>query len=104
MWWINGAVGDELTLTFLMKEGEGGNFNVKAALTLSHDYAIVSVSLNDKLVLPRFDAYNPTVIFKTIDLGKCNIREGENIIKVKILGKNPKSTRYFFGLDCIEIQ
>ena len=104
MWWTNGATGDELTLTFLMKKGEGGNFNVKAALTLSHDYAIVSISLNDKQVLPRFDAYNPTVIFKTVDFGKCNIKEGENVIKVKILGKNPKSTRYFFGLDCIKIQ
>ena len=104
MFWTNGNVGDILTLTFLMKEGEGGIFNVKAALTLSHDYGIVSISLNDKQVLPRFDAYNPTVIFKTVDFGKCNIREGENIIKVKILDKNPKSTRYFFGLDCIEIQ
>ena len=104
MWWINGAVGDEMTLTFLMKEGEGGNFNVNAALTLSHDYAIVSISLNDKLVLPRFDAYNPTVIYKTVDFGKCNIKDGENVMKVKILGKNPKSTRYFFGLDCIEIR
>ena len=101
--WTNGGEGDELTLTFLMKEGESGVFNVKAALTLSHDYAIVAISLNGKQVLPRFDAYNPTVIYKTVDFGKCNIKDGENVIKVKILGKNPKSTRYFFGLDCIEI-
>ncbi len=102
VWWTNGKEGDELTLSFLMKEA--GNFNVKAALTLSHDYGIVSISLNGKQVLSRFDTYNPTVIFKTVDFGKCTIKEGENILKVKIIGKNPKSTKYFFGLDCLEIQ
>ena len=100
-WWTNGAVGDELALTFLMKEG--GKFNVKAALTISHDYGIFDISLNDKRALSGFDAYHPTVSFKVVNLGTFDLQKGENVIKVKITGKNPKSTRYFFGLDYIDL-
>jgi hypothetical protein len=101
VWWTNGAIGDELTLTFFMKEG--GTFNVKAALAISHDYGIFSISLNGKQAISSFDAYNPTVSFKLVHLGKFDLKEGENVIKVKIIGKNQKSPRYFFGLDYIDL-
>ena len=101
VWWTNGAAGDELDLTFLLKEG--GKFNVKAALTISHDYGIFSVSLNGKQAFSNFDAYNPTVNFKIVELGTFDLKKGENVIKVKITGKNPKSAQYFFGLDYIEL-
>jgi len=102
--WTNGLEGDELSLSFLMKEGETGNFNIKASLTVSFNYGIVSISVNGKTVLPYFDAYSPIVTFKTVNFGKCNIKNGENIIKVQIIGKNPKSPNHHFGLDCIELQ
>jgi len=101
VFWTGGETGDELTISFLMTEG--GKFNVKAALTISHDYGIYSVSLNGKQALSSFDAYHPTVSFKIVDLGKFDFKKGENIIKVKIIGKNPKSTRRFFGLDYIDL-
>jgi hypothetical protein len=101
IWWRNGAIGNELTLRFLMKEG--GKLNVKAALTVSYDYATVSISLNGRQALESFDGYNPAVGVKVIDVGDFDITEGENVIKVKILGRSPVSTNYFFGLDYIDL-
>jgi len=100
-WWRNGDAGDELTLSFFMKKG--GKFNVKAALTIAPDYGIFSISLNGKQALSSFDAFHPTVSFKLVHLGTFDLNEGENVITVKIIGKNPKSPRYFFGLDYIDL-
>ena len=99
--WTNGDLGDELTLTFLMKES--GRFNIKAALTVAPDYGLFSISLNDKQALSSFDAYNPTMSIKIVNLGTFDLKEGENAIKVKIINKNPNSARYFFGLDYIDL-
>jgi hypothetical protein len=101
VFWTNGAVGEELTLTFLMKEG--GKFNVKAAFAVSFDYGIFSVFLNDKQAISSFDSYNPKVSAKVVDLGTFDLKEGENVIKVKAIGKNPKSPGYYFGLDYIDL-
>lgn len=102
MWWRDGKPGDELELSFLMKDG--GVFDMSAVFTLSHDYGIISVELNEKPVLAKYDTYHPTVISKEVKLGKQTVLQGENILKIKILDKNPKSTRYFFGLDRIELK
>ena len=99
--WRNGSIGDELALSFFIKEG--GKFNIKASLTISHDYGIFSLSLNDKQALSSFDAFHQTVSFKVVNLGSFDLKEGENVIKVKSIGKNPKSTQYLFGLDYIEL-
>jgi len=51
LFWGGGAVGDEITLHFFMKEG--GKFNVKAAFCVSYNYGIFSISLNGKQALSR---------------------------------------------------
>ena len=99
--WTNGAVGNELTLSFFMKES--GRFNIKAALSVSSDSGIFALSMNDKQALSNFDAYSPTMDIKVVNLGTFDLNAGENFLKVKIINRNPNSTRYAFGLDYIEL-
>jgi len=101
VFWRFAEIEDEITLTFLMKES--GKYNVKAAFSMARDYGIFSVSLNGKQALSSFDAYSPNLSNKIVNLGKFDLKEGENIIKVKMIDKNPKSPQYFFGLDYIEL-
>jgi hypothetical protein len=75
--------------------------------TRSWDYAIVHFSLNGEKTGPDVDLYNTKgrQVAKTgpIDLGQTAAKEGKILLRVDVVGANPKSegTKSLFGLDCI---
>jgi hypothetical protein len=81
--------------------------NVTVYATRSWDYAIVHFSLNGEKTGPDVDLYNTKgrQVAKTgpIDLGQTAAKEGKILLRVDVVGANPKSegTKSFFGLDCI---
>lgn len=102
LWWVDPSKGDELVLEFPAEKA--GEQNVKLQLTKAVDYAIVEFSINGKKVKGTFDRYNDEVATDMVDLGKHDLKQGGNTLKVRIAGKNDKAVpRHMFGLDYIKL-
>ncbi|OQB83074.1 MAG: hypothetical protein BWX88_03580 [Planctomycetes bacterium ADurb.Bin126] len=70
--------------------------------TVSYDYGLLDIYVNDKLVVAKWDGYDPASRpGKPIDLG-VQVPDG-NVLRLKfvVAGKNEKSKGYFFGLDAV---
>lgn len=99
--WSQVDAGEELDLSFMMNEQRESNVNLR--MTMAHDYGIISIKLNGKTIVPSFDAYSSDLKTASIPCGKNLLEKGENILTVKLLGKNKNAINSYFGLDCIEI-
>lgn len=98
LWWIDANPGDILTLGFPVEQA--GRYEVLAVFTKARDYGIAEVSINDGSAR-SFDFYNDGVVATPEQsLGIAELNAGENLLKVKITGANPKAEpRHMFGLD-----
>jgi len=93
-----GHPGDWLEYEF--KTGESGRFDLHLFITRAGDYGVCRVSAGGKTKV--FDAFgygvtNGEVILEDIDI------DGNLKIRMDIIGKNPLSSGYIIGLDCITI-
>jgi hypothetical protein len=101
-WWVDGKVGDELTLEIPVKHA--GKYEVVANLTKANDYAVVSISINDMPVARQFDRFNPTVANDDLKLGTFDLTPGVNRITFRIEGANPQALKkYFVGIDYLKL-
>jgi len=74
------------------------------ALTQAPDYGKLHFLLDGRLLPQTFDGYAPSVIPSgPIELGDFDLRAGPHQFTVKIVGKNPQSNGYAFGLDCLQL-
>jgi hypothetical protein len=102
LWWMDGAVGDELVVEFPVEKA--GRYAVSANLTKAADYGIVELSVNDGEP-QEFDRYNPDVKHDQVDLGTFDLKDGGNTLTVKIVGANPQAApRRMFGLDYLKLE
>ncbi|HEX3602064.1 MAG TPA: glycoside hydrolase family 172 protein [Lacipirellulaceae bacterium] len=101
-WWVDGKVGDELTLEIPVKHA--GKYEIIANLTKANDYAIVGISVNRKPVDGHFDRFNPTVANDEMKLGTFDLASGVNRITFRIEGANPLALKkHFVGIDYLKL-
>lgn len=74
--------------------------------TKAADYGIIRLWVNGQRVENDFDGYAPNVTPSgPINLGVFTTQDGQYILRVEIIGANPKSVgvKHLFGLDCITL-
>lgn len=102
LWWLDGQVGDKLTLEFPVEKA--GRYKLQANVTKAPDYAIVQFRVNDQ-PSKKFDRYNQTVAHDLLDLGTFELHEGPNRLSVEIVGVNPAAIpKQMFGLDYLTLE
>ena len=103
IWWIDGELGDTLTLELPVKET--GTYDMELVMTRTVDYGIFQLMLDGKEIGSPIDLYNKEVTTTgvlTIPVGE--LKSGPHKFTAKIIGANPKAIkRYMFGLDYIRL-
>jgi hypothetical protein len=104
LWWTGAKPGDTLRLTFGI--AEAGRYALKITLTHANDYGIADIGLNGKTLVKGYDAYAEKVETRIVDVGVAELRQGENVLTLKITGENPKAKHdsYMQGVDKIELR
>ncbi|GMV99376.1 MAG: hypothetical protein AMXMBFR84_05150 [Candidatus Hydrogenedentota bacterium] len=99
IWWIDNKPGNVLTLAVPVKKT--GRYKIEAVFTYAVDYAIARLSINDQPLGEARDFYDPGVRAGTQELlGEADLKEGENILRIEIVGANPKAKpAHMVGLD-----
>jgi len=99
LWWTGAKPGDVLEVGF--EAPKAGKYQVAVILTKARDYGIVQLSINGQKAGDPIDLYNPEVIrTEPIPLGIFELKEGENALRVEIMGANEKAIKsYMVGLD-----
>jgi len=95
---------DDAGFTWLLPVEQDGTYDLTVYLTKSWDYAIVRLSLNDK-VLGEFDTYAPQVEWAgPTALGSFPLIKGPQRLKVDVAGRNPLSKGILVGIDCVTLK
>ena len=77
-----------------------GRYDVSVFLTKAIDYGKIRISINGKDAGKELDLFNDGVIPWKTDLGKFDIKKGDNRLVITITGANPKAIKKFMvGLD-----
>jgi len=100
IWWHGGKKGDTLTLNF--KSEKAGSFHIKGLFTLAPDYGSVQIKLNGQTITNRFDGYSKNLDTIDKNLGTHHLRQGENKLRIEILGASPTDGKAYFGLDYLD--
>jgi hypothetical protein len=103
LWWIDAQPGDTLTLIF--NAAKAGAFDLRAAFTQAPDYGIVHFEVNGVPLAKPFDGYHSAVnITPEQSLGRFELKQGANELKVTITGAHPEADpRFMFGLDYLRL-
>ena len=104
LWWNNTE--SNAFIEFEINQPEKAEKDLIAQFAKAHDYAIIQIYFNGKKVGSPIDLYNYDVIASgKLNLGKVKIKKGKNILKIKIIGANPKARKaYLVGLDYIKFE
>lgn len=90
------------TVSFQLPVPAAGSYRVDLYATQAPDFGRVRVHLDGKPVGAVFDAYAPVVIPSgQVSLGTNQLNQGVHQLRVEMIGKNPASSNFGFGLDCI---
>lgn len=104
LWWTSAKPGNVLELGFNVEKA--GTYELIIAMTKAVDYGQFRLSVNGVPVGEVIDLFNNGVVHSgKISLGKVQLKQGQNVLRVEVVGTNPASTgdRYMFGLDFIKI-
>lgn len=103
LWWRHANPGDELVLAFEVEEA--GAYEVRAAFTQAPDYGIHQLYINGNKAGKHLDLFHDKVVVaKERSLGRFHLKQGENLLQVKIVGKRPEATPgHMFGLDYLRL-
>ncbi len=104
LWWIKTE--SNAFIEFEINQPEKAEKKLIAQFTKAHDYAIIQIYFNGKKVGNPIDLYNHDVTASgKLNLGKIFLEKGKNILKIKIIGANPKARKaYLVGLDYIKFE
>ncbi len=92
--------GDSIDLA-LPSSLKPGKYVLRTRLVTSWNYAVVRLSLNDTPLGQPVDTYTPKVDARWVDCGQVEIKPGQNLLRLQVIGQNPSSTGYYAGLDAI---
>ena len=95
LWWRDGKVGDRLVLDVPVKAT--GRYRVVGRFCLAKDYGVHKMSIGGLTFTQDFFG---DLGWKTLELGKVDLKEGKAKFTVEALAQNPKAEpRRMFGLD-----
>lgn len=73
--------------------------------TKAPDFGILKISVNSKEAVKELDLYSAKVASTgTIELGVFDPAESQYVLRIEIVGQNPKSKGTLFGLDSIRLE
>jgi hypothetical protein len=99
---IGAEPGGTVTLRFPVPAARNCALNVY--LTQTPDFGIGQFKLDGKALGGPVDCYAPMVMPSgRISLGRVELSEGEHRLEVTVVGKNELSTKYSYGIDCLEL-
>lgn len=103
MWWRHAKPGDKLTLGFNVEKA--GPYEIMAVFTKAPDYGIHQVFINGEKAGDPQDFYHDKVtVAEERSLGKFNLKQGENLLDVQIVGQRPGAQPgCMFGLDYLRL-
>ncbi|NUQ00647.1 MAG: hypothetical protein HUU35_12415, partial [Armatimonadetes bacterium] len=78
-----------------------GEYELELLHTRAIDYGRFQVLLNGRVVGPEVDGFHPTVVSASAALGRVAVVGGEQMVTIKIVGRQPASTGHFVGLDAL---
>jgi len=88
-----------------LPEVPAGTYKLTIFPVTSWDYAVVQVSLNGNKVGGPYDSFTPDVRRgKPIVADAVALKGKGDVLRVEAIGKNDKSTGYFFGIDAIKLE
>ena len=104
LWWWEAEKGDQLKIRFEM--AKAGKYIITGQFTRAVDYGIIQVKINGKPAGGTFNGYMPDGVKAfPFPLGTFLIKEGENIITMKIMGKDPQAKPgYMAGIDFLKFE
>ncbi|MFC1762075.1 glycoside hydrolase family 172 protein [Planctomycetota bacterium] len=98
----NSQVGDVVEIRIPATSPEAERLTLHA--TRSYDFGILRFSVNGKPAGVEVDLYGAKPVPSgTIKLGSFNPVDNTYLLRVEVIGKNPKSKGTFFGLDCVSL-
>jgi arylsulfatase A-like enzyme len=89
--------GDWAEISFLSLENCTGNLNI--AFTTSPNYGIIQLYLNHEKKRIPIDLYSKKLGINNVLLKDVSVKKGENSFRIKVIGKNNNSKKFYFGID-----
>jgi hypothetical protein len=90
---------------FELEVPQPGQYRLSVHFTKAPDFAIVEVSLGGNKIGALFDGYDANVMPSgEVAFGIVELSEGKQNIRFTVINKNPKSTNYFMGIDCLKLE
>lgn len=90
----------ELVLAIDVAQASTG---LRLGLTQAPDYGVFDVYLDDKKIVDAVDLYHTGIARTQRDITALKIAPGRHTLRFKATGKNAKSSRFYFGLDTVEL-
>jgi hypothetical protein len=100
LFWRCPKEGPALTLSFEVTEAGKG---LRFGFTKAPDYGRFQIFLDDVMIGEDADLYDATVVPAVHDVSDLDLATGFHTLRFKCVGRNTKSTEYFFGLDFIDL-
>jgi hypothetical protein len=100
LFWLCTKEGPEITVSFEAFEAGTG---LRFGFTKAPDYGMFEVYLDDVKIKKTVDLYDPKVVHTEHDVSGLQVKTGTHTLRFKCVGKNDRSTKYFFGLDYIDL-
>ena len=90
---------------FMLNLAQGLKGELALNVTTANDYGIIQLLLNNKTLQNEpIDLYSQNISYKRLKFENVSFKGGENILSIKIIGKNANSTDTKLGIDTIEIK
>jgi hypothetical protein len=94
--------GGSLELAFDVRSA--GHYRLRLLATAAPDNGKIRVALDGAAAGPAFDLYAGRVCpAGSLELGQHNLAAGKHRLRCTVVGKNPASSNFFFGLDAIDL-
>ncbi len=93
-------------VSFPFQVAQPGYYTLAAYLTHAPDFGIVRLYVDGNPTGSVFDGYGALVApsgRRQIGSKKVYLAAGGHTIKAKVIGKNEKSSNYFMGIDCFQV-
>jgi hypothetical protein len=103
LWWHGQTDGS--TMTIQLPVAQSGTYDLTGYFTKAPDYGNFQLMQGENNIGPVVNCYAQEVTpTGAVDLGNVTLNAGDNTLTVKIVGKDPSSTGYLFGLDAFTLK
>jgi hypothetical protein len=98
-----GKPGSQIRITFNV--ANAGRYDLRAAMTMAPDFAVVRVLVDGTVTRQEIDLYNTPDVISTgpLTLSQQQFTAGPHVVTVEITGKNPSSKGMLIGIDYLQL-